>query len=278
LSNREASTTVASAPTSPNIAAVVQVLVTKAKERFNRGVLQQSRDDLETALDALEIAFALLPEPELLLNMAQVERRLERCGSARSLYERYLRTNASAQGRTVAEHNLAALAGCSDATAGEAPLESWQLVELPSAARLGVELPVLGWETLRDAHRGDETPSASGEASVMDVAPWFLVGAGSVSAILAGAFWVRSRAAHAELEATDSPTRAVALLERGEAAQQTAGILGGVAVGLEVAALGLFLLRGDSGEAIESPVTSTLDRLSLTARAGGADAAFCWKF
>lgn len=255
----------------------VRELISKARQRYNEGVLEQSREKLEGSLDALILAYTLAPQPELLLNMAQVERRLGRCEQARATYESYLKSNPTPQGRAVAEHNLESLERCE--VEGQASAEVGPVVILPEPIRLAAEQPAIDWDPIPSSVE-PMGPSSAKEPGFRNGAPWFLAGAASISAIVAGVFWARSLDAHEDFARTGDADRLEVLRERGEAAQETAIVLGTAAVALGAGGVTLFVLQLPSQAQETSPLgMSGIEprrepRLGLGLRSAGVQ----WRF
>jgi len=229
---------------------VEQFLLELAKDRFNRGVLEKDRAELERALDALRLGHSLSQDPALAFNAARVARELGQCAEARIWYETFLAGESKPERRQRAERQLAELAPCDPNQPTESvwvlPAQSAEVLSVP-AWRLWSAQPV-SWPEF------ESSPSAP---AVHPARPWFwgAAGAAGVSAVLTGVFLVQANSKDAALEQLQpDPADPAATQERiqqlqseGRAAQTRAQVFGLVSLGLGVtAAVGLWVTRSQT--------------------------------
>lgn len=106
----------------PRVRSAANRLLRVAAERYAQGVHENDPWALQRALDALDLAFALRRSPQLVLNMAQVQRHRERCAEARCLYEAYLGMPNSPEGRSLATHHINQMPECTSQPASDSLL------------------------------------------------------------------------------------------------------------------------------------------------------------
>ncbi|HKO94364.1 MAG TPA: hypothetical protein VJU61_24590 [Polyangiaceae bacterium] len=235
-------------PSEPAAASSVeQFLLELAKQRFNRGVLEKDRAQLERALDALRFGYSLSQDPALAFNAARVARELGHCAEVRFWYETFLARESKPERRQRAERQLAELAPCDPNQPTESawvlPAQSAEVLSAP-AWRLSSAKPV-SWPEF------ESSPSAPAGAAAR---PWFwgAAGAAGVSAVLTGVFLVQASSKDAALEELQpdpadpqaTEERIQQLQSEGRAAQTRAQVFGLVALGLGVTAtVGLWVTR-----------------------------------
>jgi hypothetical protein len=229
--------------------AVARFLLERAKERFNRGVLERDASELERAFDALLLGRALSRDPALSFNAARVARELGQCREAQLLYQSFLASEPSAERRARAERQLTELGECD---AAELTLDSSVLpgVALGVAAvppwRLGAA--PFGWDELQP---GEVAPEAR------PAWLWALAGGAGASALLTGIFLLQAGSKDAELERfrpdPAAPEQAGAQIRRlqsgGRAAQTRARVFGVLTAGLGIGTLAGFWFTAPAEEA-----------------------------
>ena len=86
----EAGTETPPVPAAPEPIKADEEVVTKAKQHFRQGIAFADAGNCGAAIVEFEAAFALIPRPNMLYNMAQCQERLFRYDLAIAAYERYL--------------------------------------------------------------------------------------------------------------------------------------------------------------------------------------------
>ena len=74
----------------------------QAKQLYDAGSKHYDLHEFRAAVDAFRKAYAVLPDPQFLFNIAQASRKLGDCVNARAFYSAYLRGDASADRAQVA--------------------------------------------------------------------------------------------------------------------------------------------------------------------------------
>jgi hypothetical protein len=235
-------------------------LLLLARRRYDKAMLDDDAAELERAYDALRIALTLTPEPDLILNLAQVKRHLGACLEARALYARYLASTPTAAGATVAERHLLALGNCED----QPDSEPWPLLEAPAhqALRLLVPTPWSAFSEVVVLDTGGHGPPQPVPTSMLDVLPWGLAAGSLVSGALAAVFWLQADASRQRLSSSTDSQTALRAAEQGRSAQNAARLTGILAGVLGVSAGISFWLSVDApegaseAEALGSPLVS----------------------
>jgi tetratricopeptide (TPR) repeat protein len=96
----------------------------KARSLAERGRAFHDAGDYAKAIAAFTLAYAMAPSPALLFNLAQAYRLQGSCDDAALMYQRYLATNPSSEGRALAETHLASVERCMHKLALHIPLEN----------------------------------------------------------------------------------------------------------------------------------------------------------
>lgn len=96
----------------------------KARSLAERGRAFHDAGDYAKAIAAFTQAYAMAPSPALLFNLAQSYRLQGSCDDAALMYQRYLATNPSPEGRALAETHLASVERCMHKLALHIPLEN----------------------------------------------------------------------------------------------------------------------------------------------------------
>ena len=212
--------------------ALARFLLERAKERFNRGVLEHDRADLESAWDVLNLGRTLTLDPAFAFNAARVARDLGRCQDARLSYQAFIEQEPSAERRQRAEQRLSELGSCADSPPSEASsvLPGETLGVMPTAAWHTLQPRLLAWDELAQAPAAE---SRHGERLLL----WGLVGAAGVSAVLSGIFFARAASRDRALEqlppdGQSLPETITELQAEGHTAQTRARIFGVLAAGL----------------------------------------------
>lgn len=234
----------------PGTTALARFLLERGKERFNRGVLAQRREDLEGAFEVLSLGRALGLDPAFSINAARVARELGRCLEARLLYQSVVDQSPASVHRPRAEQRLRELGSCD-------PAELTEATSVLPGQRLGVSAPApwrdqlhpLGWAELT-ASPAPPPPASS------RLLPWGLLGAAGASTLVSAIFLAQAATKDHELaglrldpadpEATSR--RSAELKAAGRAAQTRAHIFGAVAAGLGVAGGVVLWLSSRSSE------------------------------
>ena len=248
-------------------------LLERAKQRFEagRGDGAEAREHLEGAVDALNLAYALSPEPWLLFNMAQVQSRLGACREAADLYRRFLASDPAPEARTSAERALQLLGTCDTAE-----LEPSLGDGLAPSLFLGAPDASIFWAGGTAAARPLPTPAieeASGSSSVVAVLPWACGSLAVMSGVAGLVYWNEAQSAKDDLDAIRvGGPRVAETQQRGESAQDLAQVFGGCAIGFALAAgASYWWLR--SSEPDEAP-PGVLGGLTWFPLQGGAGAAY----
>jgi len=252
------------------------MLLERAKERYEagRGTGEEARQQLEGALDALRLAYQLLPAPWLLFNLAQVQSRLGACSEAADLYQRFLASDPAPEARANAEQALKLLGSCEQSQ--QEPSTSDSLlpgIRPPTGASLLAELGRAGPVSPRAGASAAPAP----DGNSVRIWPW-VFGALSVTSAVAGAgFYAEALAAKRDLDRLRVGGPMVAETQhRGESAQATAWVFGGFALGFALAAgASSWLARPDPETA---PLVAAAARFSWLPLRGGAGAAYCGEF
>jgi len=254
------------------------MLLERAKLRFEAGRVEGegARAHLEGAVDALNLAYTLSPEPWLLFNMAQVQSRLGACPEAAELYRRFLASDPAPEARASAERALQLLGRCDSAEA--APSSDGALA--PGLFQPPPEVSIF-WAGGSAAARPLPAPAvdeASGAGGVAAVLPWAFGSLAVMSGVAGIVYWNEAQSAKSDLDAIVVAGPQVAeTQQRGESAQALAKVFGGCAVGLALAAgASYWWLRSSEGDA-EAPL-GVLERVSWFPLHGGAGAAYRSEF
>lgn len=250
-----------------------RLLLERAKQRFEagRGDGAEAREHLEGALDALNLAYGLAPEPWLLFNMAQVQSRLGACREAAELYRRFLASDPAPEARTNAERALQLLGNCESA-----PVEPSSSDGLGPGLFLGAPEASIFWAGGTAAARPLPTPrveEASGSSGVVAALPWAFGSLAVMSGVAGLVYWNEAESAKSDLDAIRvAGPRVAETQQRGESAQDLARVFGGCAIGFALAAgASYWWLR--SSEFDEAP-PDALGGLTWFPLRGGAGAAY----
>lgn len=278
----ELASTAVAAPAPPSDDALrraQRMLLQRAKERFEagRGTGQDARQSLERALDALHLAYRLVPAPWLLFNMAQVQSRLGACNEAATLYRRFLASDPAPEARASTEQALGLLGGCEEARREPAQLEG-----LAPGLRVATSLDATFTPRDLAAAQGPSAlalapePSHEGQ-SFAEVLPWAFGSLALVAGVAGAVYWSEARSAKRELDRLRVGGPHVAETQaRGRNAQDLAQVFGGVSVGLALVTGASYLwLRAERDEA---PWRAALEGLSWFPLAGGAGATYRSEF
>jgi tetratricopeptide (TPR) repeat protein len=84
----------------------------KARALAERGRAAHDAGDYAGAITAFTQAYVIAPSPALLFNLAQAYRLQGKCDDAELMYQRYLATDPSPEGRSLAEAHLASMERC----------------------------------------------------------------------------------------------------------------------------------------------------------------------
>jgi hypothetical protein len=260
-----------------------RALLERAKERYDAGGAAQTEEEarphLVGALDALHLAYSLIPAPWLLFNMAQVQSRLGACQEAADLYHRFLASDPAPEAKATAERALQLLGSCADAN--RAPNEAGGLppaLVLPSEA--SALYPPAG-EPARVAppEQVAAAPAApaADDGGIAPVLPWAFGSLAVMSGVAGAVYWAEANAAKDELDEIQVAGPKVAeTQERGESAQDMSRIFGGLAVGFAVAAGVSYWFLRDGPD--EEPVPPALQSWTVVPLKGGAGAAYSGAF
>jgi len=259
-----------------------RALLERAKERYDAGgaakTEEEARPHLVGALDALHLAYGLIPAPWLLFNMAQVQSRLGACHEAADLYHRFLASGPAPEAKATAERALQLLGSCGDANRdlGESGGLPPGLV-LPSEAS-ALYSPAGDPAPLARAERVAAEPApASDDVGIGPVLPWAFGSLAVMSGAAGAVYWAEANAAKDDLDQIRVAGPQVAeTQERGESAQNMSKIFGGLAVGFAVAAGVSYWLLRDAPE--EAPVPQALQRWTVVPLEGGAAAGYSGAF
>jgi len=250
-----------------------RLLLERAKQRFEagRGEGVEAREHLEGALDALNLAYRLAPEPWLLFNMAQVQSRLGACREGAELYRRFLASDPAPEARANAERALQLLGNC-DSAEPEPNLADG----LAPGLFLGAPEAAIFWAGGTAAARPLPTPpveEASASSGVVAVLPWAFGSLAVMSGVAGLVYWNEAQSAKSDLDALRvAGPRVAETQQRGESAQDLAQIFGGCAIGFALAAgASYWWLR--SSEHDERPADA-LGGLTWFPLQGGAGAAY----
>lgn len=252
------------------------MLLERAKQRYEagRGGGTDARQQLESALDALHLAYQLGPAPWLLFNLAQVQSRLGACHEATDLYQRFLASDPAPEARASAEEALGLLGSCEEANREPAPGDG-----LPPGLRLWLGPDssfLLG--AARPAALPTAGPSQPEEAGrTIAAVPWVFGGLSVMSGAAGLVFYHEAHTAKHDLDQLRiAGPNVAATRERGESAQDLARAFGGLAVGFALAAGVSYWWLASDPEA--PPVVTALERIAWLPLQGGAGAAYRVEF
>jgi hypothetical protein len=252
-----------------------RALLERAKQRFEagRGEGAEAREHLAGALDALNLAYVLTPEPWLLFNMAQVQSRLGACPDAAALYRRFLASDPAPEARSSAERALELLGDC--AAAGVEPSVGDGLAP---GLFLGAPEASIFWAGGTAAARPLPTPAVEevpGSSRVATVLPWAFGSLAVMSAVAGLVYWNEAQSAKTELDAIRVAGPHVAeTQQRGESAQDLARVFGGCAIGFTLAAgASYWWLRSSSADS-DAAASGVLGGLTWFPLQGGAGATY----
>lgn len=214
----------------------------KARALADRGRALHDAGDYANAIAAFTQAYAMAPSPALLFNLAQAYRLQGNCDDAAVMYRRYLETDPGAQGRALAETQLATVERCMHKLALHIPTEassdSLVVPTPPPPEALAVTAPAL-------PRTAQPTARATGR-NEQDVGTGLALGGGVALAVAA---YYAVQAHHAQDDVTAAYARGavgkdVASLDtQGRTAARTARIFGaggalGVASGIVMYVIG----------------------------------------
>jgi tetratricopeptide (TPR) repeat protein len=199
----------------------------KARALAERGRAFHDAGDYAHAIAAFTQAYVMAPSPALLFNLAQAYRLQGDCDDAALMYERYLATNPSTDGRVLAETHLANVERCLHKLALHIPVES-------APSRLAVPAPPVAPALTATA---TATATVPRKAQLEKDIGLGLAGGGGVA--LAVAVYFTMQAHDAETEVADAYARGAKwkdiapIDQRGKTAATDAKIFGiGGALGL----------------------------------------------
>lgn len=257
----------------PGASGLARFLLERGKERFNRGILERRREELERAFDVLSLGRALELDPAFSINAARVARELGRCQEARLLYQSLVDRSPASVHRPRVEQRLAELGSCEPAELTEATSV------LPGQA-LWVSVPA-PWRDPPPPLRWAELTTSPAEPAPTGprLLSWGLLGAAGASTLASAIFIAQAASRDQELEGLRpdpanpeaSSRRSAQLKAAGRAAQTRAHIFGAVAAGLGVAGGVVLWLSSRSSESGPSAVL-------LQASSDGAGASWQRRF
>jgi len=197
----------------------------KARALAERGRAFHDAGDYTHAIAAFTQAYVMAPSPALLFNLAQAYRLQGDCDDAALMYERYLATNPSPDGRVLAETHLANVERCIHKLALHIPVES-------APSRLAVPAPPVA-----PALTATATATVSRKAQLEKDIGLGLAGGGGVALAVAVYFTLQAHAAEDDVAAAyarGAKWKDIAPIdERGKTAATDAKIFGiGGALGL----------------------------------------------
>ncbi|HMJ16496.1 MAG TPA: tetratricopeptide repeat protein [Polyangiaceae bacterium] len=214
----------------------------EARTLFGQAQRAYASADYAGALNLLRRAYALLPRPAFLFNIAQSQRKLGLCDEARASYQAYLLREENAAHRTRVERILRDMQDCEAAaprvsppTSAAAAGRSTPAATPPSSAAL---------QPSRESSVPPLAPAAdSGTGPGTHIVKWSLLGAGAVSAGLAVYFAFDARAASNDIENTSHwDSQMATRKERGQRSTTLAWLCGGAGAALLGAGVTLHLL------------------------------------
>jgi tetratricopeptide (TPR) repeat protein len=165
---------------------------TRALELFHQSAEEYRTGHFADAADLLTEAYALFPEPVLLLNLARALEGLEDLSGALDAYERYLDASPNARDRVVVERRMSLLRNA--------------LEERRAREALEVRLREQRESNERDAEAATEAEPA--EETGHGPMPWILTGTGGAVLVAGIVTGVVARDRH--VAAQDEPVHAVA--------------------------------------------------------------------
>ena len=206
----------------------------KARALAERGRAYHEAGDYPQAIAAFTRAYVIAPSPALLFNLAQAYRLQGDCDDAALMYQRYLATGPSAEGRDFAETYLAIMERCVHKIALHIPTDD--VPAIPAAQTTGTAA------IASDA----AMPSARKAQIEKDIGIGLGIGGGLA---LAGALYYTIEANSASNDVSDAETKGGkgknvgALDDRGQSAETKARVLAiggalGVAGGIVMYAIG----------------------------------------
>ncbi|HET7505654.1 MAG TPA: tetratricopeptide repeat protein [Kofleriaceae bacterium] len=234
----------------------------KARALADRGRALHDAGDYAAAIAAFTQAYVMAPSPALLFNLAQAYRLLGSCDDAALMYQRYLATNPSPEGKALAQTHLANVERCMHKLALHIPLED-------ASIQLAIPASQPTTAITRTA------PVASRTAQLeKDIGLGLGLG-GSVAVAAAVYFTVQAHDAEGEVAAAyarGERWKDIAPIdERGKTAAADARIFGiggalGVASGVTLYLLGLHTER------------ATRPAMTVSPTSHGAEASVRWRF
>ncbi|HEU4730943.1 MAG TPA: tetratricopeptide repeat protein [Kofleriaceae bacterium] len=234
----------------------------KARALADRGRAYHDAGDYAAAIAAFTQAYVIAPSPALLFNLAQAYRLQGSCDDAALMYQRYLATNPSPEGRALAQTHLASVERCMHKLALHIPLED-------TPVQLAIPIPPAPIAVTKAA------PPVSRKAQLeKDIGIGLGLG-GSIAVATAVYFTIQAHDAENEVAAAysrgDKWKDIAPIDERGKTAAADARIFGiGGALGL-ASGVTLYLL-GRHTERAARPV------MSVTPTSHGAEASVRWRF
>jgi tetratricopeptide (TPR) repeat protein len=250
-----------------------RMLLERAKQRYDAGRRggEDAKQQLESALDALLLAYQLSPAPWLLFNLAQVRSQLGHCDEAAELYRRFLASEPGPAARASAGQALHLLGAC-DTPGTQPELDDALLPGLREASSL---------ESLNASGAPSPLPASSEESAPdredVRVWPWAFAGVAATAGAAAVVFYGQAHAAQQDLDRIRIGGPQVAeTQQRGESALTFARVFGGIALGFGLAAGASFWWP--RAEPDEAPHAPGLARLSLLPLERGAGAAYGFEF
>jgi tetratricopeptide (TPR) repeat protein len=238
----------------------------KARTLAARGRAYHDAGDYTNAITAFTQAYVMAPSPALLFNLAQAYRLQGDCDDAALMYQRYLATNPSPEGRALAEGHLANVERCMHKIALHIPAET--TATSSSSAMTGAPAAAITGEASGPSHRA---------AIEKDVGIGLTIaGTGALAAALY--FAVQAHDASSDVSNAEAPPgkgpgkgggNVGALDQRGESAASNARILaigGGVGV---VSGVVMYMLgrRDEQAPVVVAPLAR-----------GGAQVSMRWAF
>jgi hypothetical protein len=195
----------------------------KARSLAERGRTLHDAGDYANAISAFTQAYVMAPSPALLFNLAQAYRLQGSCDDAALMYQRYLATNPSPEGRALAETHLASVERCLHKLALHIPVENAPSLVVPPPPDTTVITAT--------------APTASRTARLEKTIGAGLVASGSVALAVAVYFTVQAHDAENEVAAAyanGAKGKDIAPIDqRGQAAATNAKIFGvGGALGI----------------------------------------------
>jgi tetratricopeptide (TPR) repeat protein len=199
----------------------------KARTLADRGRAFHDAGDYPNAITAFTQAYVMAPSPALLFNLAQAYRLLGDCDDAALMYQRYLTTSPSPEGRALAELHLATVERCIHKLGLHIPVETaaGRLIVPPPPAALAMTAIPAPSRTAR-IEKGVGIGLMLGGSVALAVAVYYTVQAHAAANDVAAAYAMGAK--WKDVAAIDASGKAAATRAKIFGAGAALGVAGGV--------------------------------------------------